>query len=125
SRGNGATSTLTNNGLFEKTGGTGTSVVAAKFVNNGTITVTSGTLEFLAGTFTNNGTINGNLTTDGSGNIFITAAAGAVKPASAGVHAMTQAAAGFAAGRAGTPTASGPHRSPELIGVLAAGGGRH
>lgn len=72
-------STLTNDGLFEKTAGTGVSVVSVDFVNNGTITVTSGTLEFLKGTLTNNGTINGVVSFDSSGDELITAepAAGA------------------------------------------------
>ncbi|HEY1709464.1 MAG TPA: hypothetical protein VGG10_14450 [Rhizomicrobium sp.] len=67
-------SVFTNNGTFEKTAGTGTSIVSADFVNNGTITVTSGTLEFLAGTLSGSGAIHGNKTTDSNGNIFITAA---------------------------------------------------
>ena len=54
-RGASAASTLTNNGLFEKTAGTGVSIVSTDFVNNGTITVTSGTLEFLAGTLSGSG----------------------------------------------------------------------
>ncbi len=65
-------SAFTNNGLFEKTAGTGTNVVSGNFVNDGTITVTSGTIEFTAGTLINNGTINGVVTTDSSGNVFIT-----------------------------------------------------
>jgi hypothetical protein len=65
-------SAFTNNGLFEKTFGTGTSVVSDSFINNGTITVTSGTIEFTAGTLINNGTINGVVTTDTNGNVFIT-----------------------------------------------------
>ena len=65
-------SVFTNNGLFEKTAGTGTSVVSDHFVNSGTITVTSGTIEFTAGTLVNNGSINGVITTDNSGNVFIT-----------------------------------------------------
>ena len=65
-------SVFTNNGLFEKTAGTGTSVVTDHFVNNGTIMVTSGTIEFTAGSLANNGTINGVVTTDNSGNVFIT-----------------------------------------------------
>jgi hypothetical protein len=39
-------SSITNSGLFEKTGGTGTSVIAPKFANNGQVLVTSGTLDF-------------------------------------------------------------------------------
>jgi len=103
SRGASAASTLTNNGLFEKTAGTGTSVISADFVNNGTITVTSGTLEFLKGTtLTNNGTINGTESIDTNGDLLITAAAPskaaapAVTPnASASVHLLAQAAAAF------------------------------
>jgi hypothetical protein len=75
SRGTSDASVFTNHGTFEKTGGGGTSVVSVDFVNNGTITVTSGTLEFLAGTLINSGTINGTKTVDSNGNIFITAAA--------------------------------------------------
>jgi hypothetical protein len=63
-------SSFTNSGLFEKTAGTGTSVVSTQFTNSGTITVTSGTIEFSGG-FSNSGVINGTLTTDGSGNTFI------------------------------------------------------
>lgn len=73
SRGDSSASVFTNDGTFEKTAGTGTTVVSADFVNNGTISVTSGTIEFLAGTLTNNGTINGTETTDSSGDIFISA----------------------------------------------------
>lgn len=65
-------SNFTNAGLFEKTGGGGTTLINAAFTNDGTITVTSGTLEFAAGSLTNNGVINGVETTDGNGNIFIT-----------------------------------------------------
>jgi hypothetical protein len=72
-RGSSAASTVTNAGLFEKTAGTGTSVVSVDFVNNGKITVTSGTLEFLKGTLTNNGTINGKISFDSSGDELITA----------------------------------------------------
>jgi hypothetical protein len=64
-------SSFVNAGLFEKTAGTGISVVGSDFVNNGTITVSSGTVEFLAGTLINNGTINGIVSTDQSGNIFV------------------------------------------------------
>jgi uncharacterized lipoprotein NlpE involved in copper resistance len=80
-RGSSAASTLTNAGLFEKTAGTGTTIVSVDFVNNGTITVTSGTLEFLKGTLTNNGTINGTVTFDTSGDELITAKTPAVKTA--------------------------------------------
>ena len=37
---------ISNSGLFEKTGGTGTSTIAPKFANNGQVVVTSGTLDF-------------------------------------------------------------------------------
>ena len=37
---------ITNSGLFEKTGGTGTSTIAPKFLNNGQVAVTSGKLDF-------------------------------------------------------------------------------
>jgi hypothetical protein len=66
-------STLTNNGLFEKTAGTGTTVISTDFVNNGTITVTSGKVEFIAGTLSGDGTINGTISYDGSGDEIITA----------------------------------------------------
>jgi hypothetical protein len=66
-------SDFVNNGLFEKTAGSGTSVISAPFVNNGTITVSSGgTIEFTAGSLTGSGVINGHETTDQYGNIFIT-----------------------------------------------------
>ena len=65
-------SDFVNNGLFEKTSGTGTSVVSSPFVNNGTITVTSGTIEFTAGRLSGSGVINGTETTDQQGDIFIT-----------------------------------------------------
>ncbi|HEY8697849.1 MAG TPA: hypothetical protein VIM02_09540 [Rhizomicrobium sp.] len=42
----GGTFGVVNTGLFEKTGGTGTSIVQAPFTNNGTVLVSSGTLEF-------------------------------------------------------------------------------
>jgi uncharacterized lipoprotein NlpE involved in copper resistance len=109
SRGASDLSTLTNNGLFEKTAGTGTSVISANFVNNGTITVTSGTLEFLKGTLSGSGTINGTVSFDASGDELITAAApskAAVPAASAhktlttttsagSVHLLAQAVASF------------------------------
>ena len=53
-----------NNGLFEKTGGGGVSNVTSDFVNNGTITVTSGSVSFSGG-FTNNGVIDGMLSESG------------------------------------------------------------
>ncbi|MEJ0046596.1 MAG: hypothetical protein WDN04_11105 [Rhodospirillales bacterium] len=61
-----------NNGLFEKTSGTGTTVISSQFVNNGTITVTSGTLEILAGALSGSGVINGVVSHDQSGNTLIT-----------------------------------------------------
>ena len=85
-RGASAASTLTNNGLFEKTAGTGTSVVSVDFVNNGTITVTSGKLEFLAGMLSGSGSVNGIISFDMNGNEFITAPAPSAIKASA-VHA--------------------------------------
>jgi hypothetical protein len=72
SHGSSVMSDFLNSGLFEKTAGTGTTVISPNFTNNGTITVTSGTLEFAAGSLVNNGTINGVETTDQNGNIFIT-----------------------------------------------------
>lgn len=47
---------VTNLGTFEKTGGTGTSVISADFVNYGTIIAESGTLDFTGG-FANYGHI--------------------------------------------------------------------
>jgi hypothetical protein len=67
-------STFINDGKFEKTGGTNTSVINALFVNDGTIEVTQGTLEFIAGMLSGSGKIIGTKTVDGSGDIFITAA---------------------------------------------------
>jgi hypothetical protein len=62
-----------NDGLFQMTANGGTSVISAPFVNNGTITVSSGgTLEFTAGSLSGSGVINGTETTDQYGNIFIT-----------------------------------------------------
>ena len=49
-----------NNGLFEKTGGGGVSDVTSDFVNNGTLNVLSGSVQFSGG-FTNNGVIHGPL----------------------------------------------------------------
>ena len=49
-----------NDGLFEKTGGTGTSQVSVPFTNNGTIVVTSGSIQF-GGGFDNVGIIEGQL----------------------------------------------------------------
>jgi autotransporter-associated beta strand protein len=56
--GSGAGATFINGGLFEKTGGTGTSVVSTRFVNLGTVSVTSGTIEMTGG-LTNIGVIQG------------------------------------------------------------------
>ncbi len=44
--GSSALSSITNNGLFEKTGGTGTSAIAASFANARNVLVSSGTLDF-------------------------------------------------------------------------------
>ena len=68
----GTGSSIANAGLFEKTGGTGLSVISAAFDNTGTVEVTTGTLEFSGG-FLNSGTILGTLTTS-HGHTFITAA---------------------------------------------------
>jgi hypothetical protein len=66
-------SAFINNGLFELTANSGMSVISAPFVNNGTIAVSSGgTLEFLAGSLSGGGTINGVISTDKAGDIFIT-----------------------------------------------------
>ena len=54
-RGKSTASAITNSGLLEKTGGTGTSVVAPKVTNNGTVIVSSGTLD-LKGAVTGTGT---------------------------------------------------------------------
>ena len=59
-RGSSTSSAITNRGLLEKTGGTGTSVIAPKTTNDGTALVSSGTLELkgaVSGTGT--GTISG------------------------------------------------------------------
>ncbi len=72
-RGASAASQFINNGLFEKTAGTGVSVVSARFVNNGTITVTSGVIEFLAGDLTGAGVINGVISHDADGDTFVAA----------------------------------------------------
>ena len=55
-RGSSTTSHIANAGLFEKTGGTGTSVVTPSINNTGTIEVSSGTLD-LQGAVTNTGTL--------------------------------------------------------------------
>jgi hypothetical protein len=70
-----------NNGLFEKTGGGGVSNVTSDFVNNGTITVTSGSVSFSGG-FTNNGVIDGMLSESG-GVWTVTASAGNAPPPAA------------------------------------------
>ena len=54
--GTSAGSSITNAGQFEKTGGTGTSLIAPHIVNTGTVTAASGTLD-LAGTITGTGTL--------------------------------------------------------------------
>ena len=56
-----AGSSFVNNGLFEKTGGGGVSDVTSNFVNNGTLNVLSGSLQFSGG-FTNDGVIHGRVT---------------------------------------------------------------
>ena len=45
-RGSSTASSFTNNGLFEKTGGAGTSAVAVSFTDTGTVTAATGTLSF-------------------------------------------------------------------------------
>ena len=102
-RGSSAASTVTNDGLFEKTAGTGVSEVAVDFVNDGVITVTSGTLEFLKGTLTNNGTINGTISYDSNGDELITAMTSGVKK-----NATSESAATDATSKAPTGTASAP-----------------
>ena len=47
-RGSSASSSLTNSGMLEKTGGTGTSLIAPNVTNNGEIAVSSGTFDFKA-----------------------------------------------------------------------------
>jgi hypothetical protein len=54
-RGTSTASLFANNGLFEKTGGTGTSVIAPRFYNGHAVSVSSGTLDF-AGAVTGTGT---------------------------------------------------------------------
>ena len=54
-RGTSTASRIVNNGLFEKTGGTGTSVIAPNFVNGNGVSVGSGTLDF-TGAVTGTGT---------------------------------------------------------------------
>jgi len=67
-------SAFVNNGLFEQTAGTGTSVVYSLFQNNGVLTVSSGTVEFVAGAYSGAGTINGTVSYDNSGDMFVTKA---------------------------------------------------
>ena len=57
-------SSFINSGVFEKTGGVGVSDVSSNFVNNGTLNVESGSVEFSGG-FTNNGLIDGLVTQSG------------------------------------------------------------
>ncbi len=61
---NDPTTAFINDGVFEKTGGDGTSTVQAPFTNNGTLTVTSGSIQFTGG-FTNRGTIQGAVSESG------------------------------------------------------------
>ena len=62
-RGSSTASFIVNSGLFEKTGGTATSAIAASFTDTGTVTVASGTLSFsgpsnsFAGAITGAGTV--------------------------------------------------------------------
>jgi hypothetical protein len=62
-----------NNGTFEKTGGSGTSLIDALFVNNGTLTVTQGTIEIAAGLYSGSGAVNGAVTYDSNNNMYISA----------------------------------------------------
>ena len=57
-------SLFVNDGLFEKTGGGGVSVVTSNFINSGTLNVLSGKVEFSGG-FTNDGVIHGLVTQSG------------------------------------------------------------
>ena len=59
-----AGSSFVNNKIFEKTGGSGVSDVTTDFVNNGTLNVLSGSVEFTGG-FTNHGVIHGRVTQSG------------------------------------------------------------
>ncbi len=62
-RGTSTASLFANNGLFEKTGGTGTSVIAPRFYNGHAVSVSSGTLDFTgAVTGTGTDTISGGAT---------------------------------------------------------------
>jgi len=58
----GGKGTLTNEGTLEKTGGAGTSSIGAVFTNTGTVSVSSGTLDFKGG-----GLLGGKFTTSGTG----------------------------------------------------------
>ena len=60
-----STSTFVNNALFEKTAGSGVSQVTSNFVNNGTLDVLSGSVQFSGG-FVNNGLIHGLVTKSGA-----------------------------------------------------------
>jgi len=82
--GSGTFSALTNDGLFEKTGGGGSSLIFSEFVNNGTISVSSGTIEFVGyslgggnyeSLFVDNGAIDPSdvVTYGTNGNVFISA----------------------------------------------------
>lgn len=100
--GSGATGSITNVGTFEKTAGSGTSVIAADFVNNGTIIATSGTLDFTGG-FTNHGRI-----IENGGTVIVGPEAG---PA-----LFNQYVAGIAAGGAvGAVPAAAPDASPAAV----------
>jgi PEP-CTERM motif len=64
----GALSTFTNNGVFEKTGGAGATVISAiAFVNNGTIDAQTGSIDFNGG----NATFNGGSDFTGAGQVNI------------------------------------------------------
>ena len=76
-------SSIGNAGLFEKTGGTNTSLITAAFSSSGTIEVTSGTLEFTGG-FSSTGTIIGTVSTSGGVTTITAPAAAPVTPAALG-----------------------------------------
>jgi hypothetical protein len=57
-------SLFVNDGLFEKTGGSGVSEVTTNFINSGELNVLSGSIEFSGG-FTNTGVIHGLVTESG------------------------------------------------------------
>ncbi|HEY6518830.1 MAG TPA: FG-GAP-like repeat-containing protein [Roseiarcus sp.] len=59
-----AGSSFVNDHIFEKTGGGGVSLVTSNFVNNGTLNVLSGSVQFTGG-FTNHGVIHGRVTQSG------------------------------------------------------------